>query len=102
MFLSNVVIQSLLFTRSTFTYMRIFDKGTKAFEYFMNTEFRYSMTNALRVMGHLDASDAERYQFDASGVDWAEFIRRSFLGLRRFYFREAYVTSTWHRAMFKM
>lgn len=81
--------------------MRVFDKGTKAFEYFLNKEFRYSLKNSLRVMNTLPTGD-ERYRYDASECDWAELIRRIFLGMRRFYFHESYDTSTWHRVMFKM
>lgn len=82
--------------------MRVFDKGTKAFEYFMNKEFRYSLNNSLRVMNLLPAVDARRYCFDAKECDWAEFMRRTLLGIRRFYFRESYDTSNYHRAMYKL
>lgn len=82
--------------------MRVFDKGTKAFEYFLNKEFRYSLKNSLRVMNLLPEADARRYGFDASECDWAEFMRRIFLGLRRYYFHESYDTSNYHRVMYKL
>lgn len=82
--------------------MRVFDKGTKAFEFFMNKDFRYSLNNSQRLMHLLNASDLKRYSYDASECEWSEFIRRILLGLRYFYFHESRVTSTWHRVMFKL
>lgn len=82
--------------------MRVFDKGTKAFDYFLNKEFRYSLKNSQRVMAALSEKDAQRYRFDASDCDWTLLIQRCFLGLRRYYYRESYNTTMWHTAMFKL
>lgn len=82
--------------------MRIFNKGTKAFEYFLNKEFRYSVSNSMRVMAALGEQDAQRYRFDAKECDWSLLMERCLLGLRRYYYRESYTTSNWHRIMYNV
>lgn len=82
--------------------MRVFDKGTKAFDYFLNKEFRYSLKNSERVNAALQPQDAKRYVFDARQCDWSILMQRCFLGLRRYYYRESYNTTKWHHGMYKM
>ncbi|XP_017466458.1 PREDICTED: putative fatty acyl-CoA reductase CG8303 [Rhagoletis zephyria] len=77
-------------------YMRVFHKGTKAFDYFLDKDFRYSLKNALRIMSLMHESDKKRYNFDSSQCDWSEFIDRCLIGVRRFYFKEAAETTEWH------
>ncbi|GAB0093592.1 Fatty acyl-CoA reductase [Sergentomyia squamirostris] len=82
--------------------MRVFDRGTKAFDFFMNQDFRYSMKNSLRIMTVMDKKDAERYCFDPARCDWSELISRCFKGLRRYYFRESADTTMKHRIIRKI
>ncbi|XP_037950867.1 putative fatty acyl-CoA reductase CG8303 [Teleopsis dalmanni] len=87
---------------TAYEYMRVFHKGTKAFDYFLDKDFRYSLKNALRVMSTMHESDKARYNFDSSQCDWSEFIDRCLIGLRRYYFKEAAVTTSWHRNYWKV
>lgn len=82
--------------------MRVFDKGTKAFDYFVNKNFRYSVTNSLSIQSMLHPIDAKRYLFDASECDWSLLVQRCFLGIRRYYFRESFYTTAWHTMMYKL
>lgn len=87
---------------SAFEYMRVFHKGTKAFDYFLDKDFRYSLKNALRIMTMMHESDKKRYNFDASMCDWSEFIDRCLIGVRCFYFKEAAETTEWHRIYWRV
>ncbi|XP_055919574.1 putative fatty acyl-CoA reductase CG8303 [Eupeodes corollae] len=78
-------------------YMRVFNKGAKAFDYFLDRDFRYSLKNALQIMSVLNEKDKKRYNFDSTLCDWSAFIDRCLIGVRRFYFRESAVTTSWHR-----
>lgn len=78
-------------------YMRVFNKGAKAFDYFLDKDFRYSMEKALGILSVLTKKDKERYNFDASLCDWSKFIDRCLIGVRRFFFRESAVTTSYHR-----
>lgn len=82
--------------------MRVFNNGTKAFDFFLNKNFQYSSKNALKIMSELHTVDASRYQFDAKKCDWSILMERCFLGLRRYYFKEAYETTIRHRIIYKM
>ncbi|XP_037822427.1 putative fatty acyl-CoA reductase CG8303 [Lucilia sericata] len=82
-------------------YMRVFHKGTKAFDYFLDKDFRYDLKNALRIMNLVHESDRKRYNFDSSQCDWVEFLDRVLIGIRRFYFKESAVTTSWHRNYWK-
>lgn len=77
--------------------MRVFNKGAKAFDYFLDKDFRYSLKNALRVMSEMNEVDRERYTWDAGLCNWAEFIDRCLIGVRRYYFKESAETTQWHR-----
>lgn len=77
--------------------MRVFHKGTKAFDYFLDKDFRYSLKNALRIINMMPEHDKRRYNFDTSQCDWSEFIDRCLIGLRHFYFKESALTTTWHK-----
>lgn len=68
--------------------MRMFNKGTKAFHFFLNKNFLYSTKNAMRIMSLMNPKDIDRYKFDATDLDWGELAERNFLGVRRYYFRE--------------
>ncbi|KAH8284634.1 hypothetical protein KR018_008616 [Drosophila ironensis] len=87
---------------TAYEYMRVFQKGTKAFDYFLDKDFRYSLKNALRISALMHDSDRKRYNFDASQCDWSEFIDRCLIGIRRFYFKESAVTTDWHRNYWKV
>ncbi|KAH8421055.1 hypothetical protein KR222_006573 [Zaprionus bogoriensis] len=87
---------------TAYDYMRVFQNGTKAFDYFLDKDFRYSMKNALRVSALIHEKDRKRYNFDASQCDWSEFIDRCLIGIRRFYFKESAVTTQWHRNYWKV
>ncbi|KAH8291362.1 hypothetical protein KR054_010974 [Drosophila jambulina] len=87
---------------TAYEYMRVFQKGTKAFDYFLDKDFRYSLKNALRISALIPESDRRRYNFDASQCDWSEFIDRCLIGIRRFYFKESAVTTEWHRNYWKV
>lgn len=76
--------------------MRMFNKGTKAFDYFLNKNFIYCTKNALRISPMMHPKDADRYKFDASDLDWSELLERNFLGARKYYFREKGETSMKH------
>ncbi|XP_059611063.1 putative fatty acyl-CoA reductase CG8303 [Phlebotomus argentipes] len=82
--------------------MRVFDRGTKAFDYFMNQDFRYSVQNSLRIMRTMSDEDAQRYCFDAARCDWSELIARCFKGLRLYYFKESANTTLKHRVIRKV
>lgn len=97
----NIKFKILIFN-SALEYMRVFHKGTKAFDYFLGKDFRYSLKNALRIMTLMHESDKKRYNFDASTCDWSEFIDRCLIGLRRFYFKESAETTDWHRMYWKV
>ncbi|KAH8298474.1 hypothetical protein KR044_005155 [Drosophila immigrans] len=87
---------------TAYEYMRVFQNGTKAFDYFLDKDFRYSLKNALRISSFIHESDRKRYNFDASQCDWSEFIDRCLIGIRRFYFKESAVTTQWHRNYWKV
>ncbi|XP_034477087.1 putative fatty acyl-CoA reductase CG8303 [Drosophila innubila] len=87
---------------TAYEYMRVFQNGTKAFNYFLDKDFRYSLKNALRISSFIHESDRKRYNFDASQCDWSEFIDRCLIGIRRFYFKESAVTTQWHRNYWKV
>lgn len=82
--------------------MRVFDKGTKAFDYFLTKDFRYSLKNSIRLMSLLDATESERYRYDAGEINYTILFERCLLGLRRYHFRESYKTRPRHHIMFKM
>lgn len=82
--------------------MRVFHKGTKAFDYFLDKDFRYDLKNALRIMSVMHPEDRKRYNFDASQCDWVEFLDRVLIGIRRFYFKESAETTQWHRNYWKV
>lgn len=81
--------------------MLVFHRGAKAFDYFLDRDFRYDLSNALRIIKLLPPADQQLYNFDASHCNWAEFLDRMVIGVRRFYFKEAAVTTTWHRYCWK-
>lgn len=81
--------------------MRVFNNGTKAFDYFLNNNFQYSTKNALRIMSVMHGKDAKRYCFDASDLNWGEMIERNFLGVRRYYFKESFETTRKHRLIYQ-
>uniref|UniRef100_A0A1B0G7W5 Fatty acyl-CoA reductase n=1 Tax=Glossina morsitans morsitans TaxID=37546 RepID=A0A1B0G7W5_GLOMM len=74
---------------------------TAFFDYFLHNDFRYDMKNALRINRLIPEKDRLRYNFDASQCNWSEFIDRIIIGIRRFYFKEAVVTTSWHRNYWK-
>lgn len=82
--------------------MRVFHRGTKAFDYFLDKDFRYDLKNALRIMTVMHETDRKRYNFDASQCDWSEFLDRVLVGIRRFYFKESATTTSWHRNYWKV
>uniref|UniRef100_A0A1B0CS60 Fatty acyl-CoA reductase n=1 Tax=Lutzomyia longipalpis TaxID=7200 RepID=A0A1B0CS60_LUTLO len=82
--------------------MKVFDRGTKAFDYFMNQDFQYSVKNSLRIMSMMTKSDAERYCFDAVQCNWNELILRCFRGIRMFYFKESADTTMRHKIIRKV
>ncbi|KAL9922102.1 putative fatty acyl-CoA reductase CG8303 isoform 1-T3 [Glossina fuscipes fuscipes] len=84
-----------------FDYMHVFKKGSGFFDYFLHNDFRYDMKNALRINSVIPEKDRLRYNFDASQCNWSEFIDRIIIGIRRFYFKEAVVTTSWHRNYWK-
>lgn len=76
--------------------MRMFNKGTKAFYFFLNKNFLYSTQNAMRIASYMHPQDIVNYKFEASDLNWGELIERNFLGVRRYYFREKGETSLKH------
>lgn len=82
--------------------MKVFHKGSKAFDYFLNKNFRYSFNNALRIMAEMHPDDLDRYNFDAKNCDWSLLLEGCLLGIRRYYFRESYETTKWHTTMYKL
>ncbi|XP_031630613.1 putative fatty acyl-CoA reductase CG8303 [Contarinia nasturtii] len=81
-------------------FMRIFNKGIKAFHFFLNKNFQYSTKNAMRIGTLMHPKDMDRYKFDASDIDWSEMIERNFSGVRRYYFREKGETSLKHAIIY--
>uniref|UniRef100_A0A1A9X2G8 Fatty acyl-CoA reductase n=1 Tax=Glossina brevipalpis TaxID=37001 RepID=A0A1A9X2G8_9MUSC len=84
-----------------FEYMHVFHKGSKAFDYFLSNNFRYDLKNALRINSVIPEKERSRYNFDASQCNWSEFLDRVIIGIRRFYFKESLVTTSWHRNYWK-
>lgn len=82
--------------------MQLFHKGSTVFNYFLHKNLQYSVTNSLRIMNELHPDDIGRYQYDPKDCDWAILMERCILGIRRYYFRESYETTMWHRVMFRM
>lgn len=80
--------------------MIMFNKGTKAFHFFLNNNFLYSTKNALRILPLMHPKDVDRYNFDPTHLDWGELAERNFLGVRRYYFRESYKTTVTHCAVY--
>lgn len=83
-------------------FMRVFNNGTKAFDFFLNKNFQYSTKNAMRIISMMHPKDVDRYGFDASNCDWSEFLTINFLGVRRYYFKESFKTTTKHRVIYTM
>ncbi|KAJ6649354.1 putative fatty acyl-CoA reductase [Pseudolycoriella hygida] len=99
---SQRLLTTPVFCFSAFTYMQLFHKGSKVFNYFINKNFQYSFKNALRIMGEMHPDDVDRYQFDAKNCDFTKLMEGCLLGIRRYYFHESYNTTMWHRAMYQL
>lgn len=82
--------------------MRVFDRGHKAFEWFLNKNFEYELKNSLRLMSMLKDSDTERYCFDAKACNWNLLIERCFKGLRYYYYHESKETTFKHRVLWNL
>lgn len=91
-----------IFCFSALQYMQLFRKGSTVFNYFMHKKLLYSAKNALRIMGTLHPDDLDRYQYDTENCDWDKLVEYCLLGIRRYYFRESYETTMWHRVMYKL
>lgn len=76
--------------------MRMFNKGTKAFHFFLNKNFLYSTKNAMRIASYMHPEDVDNFKFKANDLNWSELLERNFLGVRRYYFREKGETSLKH------
>lgn len=82
-------------------YAKTFDKGVKAFAFFVTTNFRYSVTNSLKVLAHLNQEDAVYYNFNAKFLDWYEFLEIQIKGMRFYFFKESRVTTNYHKIMYQ-
>lgn len=90
------------FIFSILEYVQVFDKGTKAFEFFLSQNFRYSLKNSLHILSLMDPKDAEMYCYDARSYDWQEFIDNCLIGLRYYFFKESKESTLWHKVIWNM
>jgi fatty acyl-CoA reductase len=86
----------------TIDYVRIFNNGIKAFDYFVNKNFHYNMSNALRILDCLNAEDALEYNYNVKYCDWKTYMEVQIKGMRYFFYRESKETTLWHRVMYHM
>lgn len=91
----------MLFSR-VIDYIRLFESGTKAFEYFMCKNFQYKMENSLRILSCLSKTDAEKYNYNVEYCDWAEYFQHQIKGVRYFHYRESKETGRRHRIMWHL
>lgn len=56
----------------------------------------------MKIIGEMHPDDVDRYQFDAKTCDWSKLMDVCLLGIRRYYFRESYETTMWHKTMYKL
>lgn len=82
--------------------MRIFDNGIKAFDYFTNKNFHYSMKNSLRISDTLNEADKQNYNYNVKYCDWGPYMESQVIGIRRFFYRESKDTTYWHKIMYHM
>jgi len=83
----------------TLDYVRIFDNGIKAFDYFVSKNFHYNMKNALRVLDCLHADDALKYNYNVKFCDWSKYMETQIVGIRYYFYKESRNTTVWHRIM---
>lgn len=89
-------------TFRTIDYVRIFDNGIKAFEYFVCRNFHYNMKNSLRVLESLRPDDAVKYNYNVKYCDWAMYFETQICGIRYYFYKESKETTTLHRVMWYM
>ncbi len=85
--------------RKTIDMVQIFDRGVKAFDFFVNKNFHYSTKNAIRILECLNETDAEYYNYSVKYCDWYDFFVTQIIGMRYYFFKEARETTIWHRMM---
>ncbi|XP_017781377.1 PREDICTED: putative fatty acyl-CoA reductase CG5065 [Nicrophorus vespilloides] len=71
--------------------LKIQDKLQKAstcLDYFTTHEWVFDDTNVRQLGLSLSEADRREFNFDASQIDWDEFIKHYVLGIRRFIFKE--------------
>ncbi|CRK97590.1 CLUMA_CG010976, isoform A [Clunio marinus] len=86
-------------SRRTIEYVRIFDNGIKAFDFFVSQNFHYNMKNSLRILGCLEPEDAQKYNYNVEFCDWANYFETQIIGVRYYFYKESKKTSVWHRIM---
>ena len=85
--------------RRVMEYVKIFNNGIKAFDYFMNQNFHYDMRNSLKVLDSLNLLDSHEYNYNVKYCDWGKFMETQIIGTRYYFFKEARETTKWHRLM---
>lgn len=93
---------NLLFFPRTLDYVRIFDNGIKAFDYFTNKNFHYNMENSLRILDTLEESDKQNYNYNVKYCEWSTYMESQVIGIRSFFYHESKETTNWHKAMYHM
>jgi hypothetical protein len=95
----NNFYKNKTFLSRTIDYVRIFDNGIKAFDYFTSKNFHYSMKNSLRILNSLSPEDAATYNYDVKYCDWREYMESQIKGIRYFFYKESKETTYYHRMM---
>lgn len=80
-------------------FVRIFDNGIKAFDYFVSRNFHYNMKNSIRILDSLRPEDAEKYNYNVEYCDWARYFETQIVGIRYYYYKESRRTTVWHHVM---
>ena len=99
---SNNIYFLTLFHFRTIDYVRIFDNGIKAFDYFTSRNFHYHMHNSLRILDCLEPEDAEEYNYNVQFCDWKKYMEAQIIGIRYFFYKESKITTIWHKIMYHM
>lgn len=82
--------------------MIAFNKGSKAFDFFLTKNFNYSQKNAHRILSMCNDKDKELYNYDSSSCDWRLLIERNLQGIRYYYYKESKHSTAKHRLLWRV
>lgn len=77
------------------------DKLTNVMEYFILTEFKFTMDNTKSLWNSLSATDKDIFNFDIRSINWKEYIQFSLTGMRLYLGGEGPETLPKAKLMFK-